>query len=210
MGIFITFEGIDGAGKTTQIEKLQDKYINNSEYKFIFTRNPGGTLMGQKLREMLLKDTEIKLFSTAELLLYMADRAQHMNEIIIPALKEQNTIVICDRFIDSTMAYQGYGRGLDLEQIDKLNNIAIQGVRPEITLLFDLSADVAMRRLDKLDKIEQEGIDFLRRVRDGYLKISKQEKERFKIINTEELSIEDIFIQVEKIIFEKLQCPVKI
>lgn len=183
-GIFITLEGADGSGKTTQLEKLVE-YFDQNEIPFIVTRDPGGTVLGQELREILLHH-DGPVSSTCEMFLYLADRAQHVDTKINEALAE-GKVVLCDRHIDSTVAYQGYARGLDVEQIKMLNKIATSGKMPDMTLLFDVCTEVAMARVgnrDVKDRLESEGAKFHRKVRKGYLEIAKQEPERIKVINS--------------------------
>ena len=196
-GVFITFEGADGCGKTTQI-KLLDEYLKNKGYKTLVTREPGAKGLGEKLREILLNyDGEVS--STCESFLFLADRAQHVDCIIKPAL-ENGTIVVCDRHIDSTVAYQGYGRGLNLEQIKKLNNIATSGLKPDLTLVFDVDIETSSARVgDNKDRMESAGKEFFERVRQGFLEIAKQEPQRIKVINSAD-TIENIHDNVIKLI----------
>ena len=181
-GLFITFEGGDGCGKTTQI-KLLDEYLRNKGYKTLLTREPGAKGLGVKLREILLNyDGEVS--PTCESFLFLADRAQHIDCIIKPALKE-GTIVLCDRHIDSTVAYQGYGRGLDIEQIRHLNNIATNGIKPDITIVLDVDVKTSQNRVGtEKDRMESAGIEFFERVRNGFLEIAKQEPERVKVVDS--------------------------
>lgn len=181
-GLFITFEGGDGCGKTTQI-KLLDEYLRNKGYKTLLTREPGAKGLGIKLREILLNyDGEVS--PTCESFLFLADRAQHIDCIIKPALKE-GTIVLCDRHIDSTVAYQGYGRGLDIEQIRHLNNIATNGIKPDITIVLDVDVKTSQNRVGtEKDRMESAGIEFFERVRNGFLEIAKQEPERVKVVDS--------------------------
>lgn len=193
MGFFITIEGPDGSGKSTQVEKLS---LIAKEKNWVLTKNPGGTALGVKIREILLTDTSVKLYPVAELFMYMADRAQHMSELVKPSLQEDK-IVICDRFIDSTVVYQGYARGLDKELINNLNEVATQKIKPNLTFLLDVSPEVGLQRASikhqgSHDKLESEGIEFQRKVREGFLELAKKETNRFKVINTEELSIEEV------------------
>ncbi len=196
-GFFITFEGADGCGKTTQINLL-DKYLRDKGYKTLLTREPGAKGLGVKLREILLNyDGEVS--PTCESFLFLADRAQHVDCIIKPAI-EQGIIVLCDRHTDSTVAYQGYGRGLDIEQIKKLNNIAVGDIKPDLTIIFDVDIETSMTRVGKeKDRMESSGIDFFKRVRNGFLEIAKQEPERVKVINSAQ-SIEKIHEQVTELI----------
>lgn len=196
-GLFITFEGGDGCGKTTQI-KLIDEYLRNKGYKTLLTREPGSKGLGVKLREILLNyDGEVS--PTCESFLFLADRAQHVDCIIKPAL-EEGTIVLCDRHTDSTVAYQGYGRGLDLEQIYKLNNIATSGLKPDLTVVLDVDVETSQARVGKeKDRMESAGVEFFERVRKGFLEIAKQEPSRVKVIDSTQ-SIEDIHKQVVELI----------
>ena len=179
-GKFIVIEGIDGCGKTTQIDELS-KWIPKSglikkDTKLITTREPGGSLLGKKLRGLILENNEnINPSSLAELLLYSADRAEHVSKIISPALKN-NDWVISDRFSDSTLAYQGYGRNINLEIIKNLESIVCQGEYPDITFFLEISPEESiLRRENKIpDRIESEGIEFLEKVNEGFKIIAKE------------------------------------
>lgn len=180
-GLFITFEGTDGCGKTTQIERLKD-YFEAQGRKVIMTREPGAKGLGTKLREILLNyDGEVS--SNCESFLFLADRAQHIDTLIKPAI-ERGEIVLCDRHIDSTVAYQGYGRGLDLDRIHMLNEIATSGMKPNITFVFDIDVEMAQERVGKTkDRMESAGLEFFKRVRQGFLEIAKAEPERVKVLD---------------------------
>ncbi len=182
MSLFITFEGADGCGKTTQIELL-NKYLQEKGFKTLVTREPGAKGLGEKLREILLNfDGEVS--PNCESFLFLADRAQHVDCVIKPALKD-GVIVLCDRHTDSTVAYQGYGRQLDIEQIKKLNEIAVNGLKPDLTIVFDIDIETSMQRVGKTkDRMESAGMDFFNRVRNGYLAIAKEEPNRVKVINS--------------------------
>lgn len=196
-GLFITFEGADGCGKTTQIELL-NKYLQEKGMKTLLTREPGSKGLGVKLREILLNYPE-EVSPTAESFLFLADRAQHIDCIIKPAVR-QGTIVLCDRHTDSTVAYQGYGRGLDIEQIHSLNKIATGGMKPDLTIVFDIDVETSMSRVgSNKDRMESAGIEFFNRVRNGYLEIAKAEPERVKIINSSD-TIENIHKKVVELI----------
>ncbi|ACV61063.1 thymidylate kinase [Desulfofarcimen acetoxidans DSM 771] len=185
-GVFIVFEGIDGSGKTTQINilyknLLQHNRIKNqpagSEY-VLLTREPGGTATSELIRNILLNPANDKLCARTEALLYAAARAQHVEERIRPALSS-GKIVICDRFIDSSLAYQGYGRGQDLSFLHNLNQLAAGGLKPDLTILLDLPVGAALKRLNnrqvsgiEKDRLESEAVSFYERVREGYLKIA--------------------------------------
>lgn len=196
-GKFITFEGADGSGKTTQIEKIK-AYLEAQGHNCILTREPGGSDLGNKIREILLHyDGEVD--SLCELLLYMADRAQHVKTVILPALNEGKT-VLCDRYTDSSVAYQGYARGLDIERIIKLNEIATDGIEPDLTIVFDVETEVAMQRVGETkDRLEKEGIEFHKKLRSGYLELSKKFSDRIKVVNSN-LGIEEVFEQVKNIL----------
>ena len=198
-GLFVTFEGGDGCGKTTQLN-LVEKYLSEQGQNIIKTREPGSIGLGQKLREVLLHyDGDVA--STAEAFLFLADRAQHIEKLVLPAI-EEGKIVLCDRHTDSTIAYQGYGRGENIEQIKMLNNLATQGLKPDLTLIFDVSEEIAQTRVGaEKDRMESAGNEFHKRVRNGYLEIAKQEPSRVKVIDAN-LSIEEVFLQVKKYIDE--------
>ena len=198
-GYFITFEGADGCGKTTQLELLAD-YLKEKNKEVIITREPGAKGLGEKIREILLNyDGEVS--DRCESFLFLADRAQHIDMIVNPAV-EAGKIVLCDRHIDSSVAYQGYGRGLDIEQIDRLNMLATNGRRPDLTLVFDIDAETSMKRVGKeKDRMESAGVEFFNRVRKGYLELAKQEPERIRVLDATK-SIEEIHNEVVKIISE--------
>lgn len=182
-GLFITFEGLDGSGKTTQMS-LCAEALSKMGYSVVLTRNPGGTEFGQELREILLHYPK-SVYPISELLLFVADRAQHMDEVVFPALR-QGQVVLCDRHMDSTVAYQGYGRNLPLETIQTLNHIAIQGRKPDVTLLFDGSPEILSQRVTKrgkADRMESEVHEFHVRVRRGFLALAEAEPERIQVFN---------------------------
>ena len=199
-GLFITFEGADGCGKTTQIELL-DKYLREKGFDTLLTREPGAKGLGVKLREILLNyDGEVS--PVAESFLFLADRAQHVDCIIKPALKE-GKIILCDRHTDSTIAYQGYGRNLDLDRINYLNNIATSGLKPDLTIVFDVDVETSLSRVGgSKDRMESAGVDFFNRVREGYLEIAKKEPQRVRVINSSD-TIENIHKKVVELV-EKL------
>lgn len=199
-GLFITFEGCDGCGKTTQIELL-NKYLSDKGYKTLLTREPGAKGLGEKLREILLNyDGDVS--PTCESFLFLADRAQHVDCIIKPAL-EDGKIILCDRHTDSTVAYQGYGRGLNLDRIHQLNTIATSGLKPDLTIVLDVDVETSMKRVGKeKDRMESAGIEFFKRVRQGFLEIAKNEPQRVKVINSSD-TIENIHKQIVELV-EKL------
>ena len=198
-GYFITFEGADGCGKTTQLELLAN-YLKEKNKEVIITREPGARGLGERIRDILLNcDGEVS--DRCESFLFLADRAQHIDIIVNPAV-EDGKIVLCDRHIDSSVAYQGYGRGLDIEQIDRLNMIATNGKRPDLTLVFDIDAETSMKRVGtEKDRMESAGIDFFNRVRKGYLELANQEPERIRVLDATK-SIEEIHNEVVKIFSE--------
>ena len=196
-GLFITFEGADGCGKTTQINMLKN-YLENQGYQVVLTREPGAKGLGEKVREILL-NYEGTVSDRCESFLFLADRAQNIDIIVNPAVNE-GKIVLCDRHIDSTVAYQGYGRGLDIGRIKMLNNIATNGRKPDLTIVFDIDVETSMQRVGKnKDRMESAGTEFHNRVRDGYLKIAKEEPERIKVVNSIQ-TVNDVFEEVKKIV----------
>lgn len=198
-GLFITFEGPDGCGKTTQM-KLLAEYFEKKGKEVVLTREPGGKGLGEKVREILLNyDGEVS--DRCESFLFLADRAQNIDIIVNPAVKE-GKIVLCDRHIDSTVAYQGYGRGLNIDRINMLNNLATNGKKPDLTLVFDVDVETSMKRVGKeKDRMESAGIDFHNRVRKGYLELAKQEPKRIKVLDATK-SIEEIHKDVINILAE--------
>jgi dTMP kinase len=181
-GTFVTLEGPEGAGKTTQV-KLLSKQLTKLGVPHIVTRDPGGTPLGKQVRRILLTPG-INVAPTTELLLYQADRAQHVAELIKPAL-EEGKLVLCDRFIDSSIAYQGYGRNIDIKLIKDLNELSTGGLKPVLTILFDIQSEDGLSRLHPggHDRIEREALDFHTRVRKGYLALADLEPERWRILD---------------------------
>lgn len=196
-GLFITFEGGDGCGKTTQI-KLLDEYLRNKGYKTLLTREPGSKGLGVKVREILLNyDGEVS--PVCESFLFLADRAQNVDCIIKPAL-EDGTIVICDRHTDSSVAYQGYGRGLDIDRINMLNNIATSGLKPDLTIVLDVDVETSQKRVGaEKDRMESAGVEFFERVRQGFLEIAKQEPDRVKVVDSTK-TIEEIHKEIVELV----------
>jgi dTMP kinase len=186
-GLFITFEGGDGSGKTTQ-SLLLYKYLKKRKCNAIFTREPGGTKIAESIRKVLL-DPRNKISPMTELLLYEASRAQHASELISPAL-EAGKIVICDRFTDATIAYQGFARGLGVALTETLNAIATGGISPDLTIYLDVPAGAGLKRARSLkkfnkrsaDRLENENLAFHEKVREGYLKLAKQYPKRIKML----------------------------
>jgi dTMP kinase len=182
--MLITFEGIEGCGKSTQVDLIFD-YLARNGHKVIKTREPGGTAFGEALRDVALhKNIEVSPLS--ELLTIMAIRAQHVEELIMPAL-ENRKIVLCDRFIDASYAYQGYGRGIDLGIIETLNRLVTKGIRPTLTVLIDCAAGIGLKRKARndrsLDRFEKENLSFHRKIRNAYLKLAEEDKRRFFVVD---------------------------
>lgn len=195
-GLFITIEGTDGAGKSTQIELLTE-YLSKKGRDVLVTREPGGTPIGEKIREIILDTENSEMSDITEAMLYAASRAQHVNEKIKPALLE-GKIVICDRFVDSSIAYQSSARGISRELIEDINKYAVCGITPDITLYFDITPEEGIKRkknMHKLDRIEKEKEDFHKRVYDGYQNLLKLYPERIKRVDASK-SISDVHKQV--------------
>jgi dTMP kinase len=189
-GRFITFEGIEGSGKSSQISLLAD-HLRANHRAVTLTREPGGTPIGDQVRKILLDSGNKALDPSAELLLYAASRAQHLKEVIRPAL-ESGAIVLCDRFSDATLAYQGYGRGLDLDMIHALDRLVTAGMRPDLTVVLDVEAAVGLARargrnsqqgLEAEARFENEALAFHERVRQGYLTLAREAPDRMKIVD---------------------------
>jgi dTMP kinase len=179
--MLITFEGLDLCGKTTQANLLVEK-LTMMKYSVQFIREPGGTLISERIRDMLLDKKSVEMTGLAELFLFSASRTQLVSEVLLPSL-HKGTVVVCDRFYDSTTAYQGYGRGLDLEAVRNINSIATLATKPDVTVLVDIPVDEIPRRKARagiaFDRMESSGKEFYNRVRDGYLDIARKEQERF-------------------------------
>src|SRR5580692_4975764 len=188
-GRFITFEGIDGCGKTTQFRNLA-QWLRDQGKDVVETVEPGGTAIGQQIRRILLDPASDDLQPRAELLLYFASRAQNVDQVIRPAL-DSGRIVLCDRFTDSTLVYQGSGRGIDTKVVLDLDRIACRGLKPDLTLLIDIDLETSLlrakRRNDRVgqaeSRIDEESAAFHERVRDGYLALARSEPERFIVID---------------------------
>lgn len=180
-GLFITFEGADGCGKSTQLNLLAE-YLTKKGFEVIVTREPGAKGLGEKIREILL-NYDGPVSDRCESFLFLADRAQHIDMIVNPAV-EAGKIVLCDRHTDSTVAYQGYGRQLPLDRIKMLNEMAVNGRHPDLTFVFDIDVETSMKRVgDDKDRMESAGKEFHNRVRYGYLEIAKQEPKRVKVLD---------------------------
>lgn len=197
-GLFITFEGGDGSGKTTQINLLKD-YLKSKNIEAITVREPGGVSISEKIRCLILDNQNTDMDKITEMLLYAAARAQLVSQVILPALN-QGRAVICDRFVDSSYVYQGFARGLGIDVVQNVNNIATQKLVPDITFFMDIDPTTAMnRRLScgNPDRLESEGVSFQEKVYEGYIELSKMFPNRIKTINAS-LGIEEIFSDIKK------------
>lgn len=210
-GRFITFEGIEGSGKSTQIALLHD-HLKAQGTKVVLTREPGGTPIGDRIRQILLDPEHHGLDHAAELLLYAASRAQHLREVIGPAL-EAGKVVLCDRFSDATLAYQGYGRGLSIPMIEELDRMVTGSLRPDATLLFDIDARTGLSRargrnadrdLHREARFENEDIAFHTRVRDGYYYLAHRDPDRIRVVNASRTQ-QEVQQDVRKIVDEVLK-----
>ena len=191
--MFITLEGPEGSGKTTQIELLA-AWLGEQGYDVVLTREPGGTGIGTQIRGVLHDPANTAMAATAEILLYSADRAQHVAEFITPFLAE-GKIVISDRYYDSTLAYQGYGRGLDLEALQAITAFATGGLKPDLTLYLDIAPEKGLERRQtgggEWNRLDAEALEFHQRVREGYLELIEQEPERWVVVDADG-SVEEV------------------
>jgi dTMP kinase len=205
--MFITLEGIEGSGKTTQIGRLVE-FLEDRGIECVTTRQPGGTLIGENIRSILLDPANSALEPLAELLLYMADRAQHINALIRPALKDGKTVV-CDRYFDATLVYQGFARGLSIELIGQLHQLLFDNLKPDVTLLLDLAPQVGLERAwQQLNtgqrsgdesRFEAETVAFHEKVRAGYLELARLEPDRFRIVDAAQ-SQDQVFTAISNIV----------
>ena len=205
-GILITFEGIDGCGKSLIMSMVRD-WLAAEDYPVLATLEPGGSEFGQAFRRMLLESSFGSLDAHTETLLFMVDRSRHVEEIIRPALL-RGEIVLCDRYIDSTLAYQGGGRGLNQKQLRIINDFAVKGVYPDLTLLLSLPEELAASRLgDSKDRLEQESLDFFRRAAAVYAALAETEPQRFRVLDAG-VNPEQVFAQAQAEIIHTLHlCP---
>ena len=211
--MFITLEGTEGSGKSTQIEAIVG-WLQAAGFEVTTTREPGGTRIGNQIRSVLLDPDNYGLVPMAELLLYVADRAQHVETVIRPALSAGG-VVVCDRYFDATLVYQGYARGLDRETIRQLHRLACRGLMPDLTLLFDLEPEIglarAWRRIGsdstnaRESRFENEQLAFHRRVRAGYLALAESDPGRFHLIDAA-VSPETVFRQIEAALARHIKC----
>jgi dTMP kinase len=206
-GWFITFEGVEGSGKTTQI-RLAGEFLREKGCPVFMTQEPGGTPLGDRIREILLNRGGFDISGEAEVFLFAAARAQHADAVIRPAL-EKGQVILCDRFSDATIAYQAYGRGLPLEAVREICRFASRGLSPRLTLLFDLPVEKGLERAfrriagreeaSREDRFERENLDFHRRIREGYLAIAREEPGRVKIVDASR-DIESTRLEVRAIL----------
>ncbi len=186
-GLFITFEGPEGCGKSTQSRRVYEELLSDG-YEAICTVEPGDTSLGRRIRDILLEKEDVMINKQAELFLFEADRAQHVEEVICPAL-EARKIVICDRFNTATFAYQGYGLGMDMDLVKKVDAIATGGLRADMTILLDIDVVTGLGRANAdrpADKMEKRGREFHEKVRQGYLAVAKKDPDKFKVIEVRE------------------------
>lgn len=202
--MFITLEGVEGSGKSTVCDRLAT-WLKAQGFDLVLTREPGSSSLGRKLRAILLDMNSVDLSEQSELFLYLADRAQHVREVLEPALGA-GKIVLCDRYADSTLAYQGYGRGVNLDELTLVNNMAIRGLWPDLTLLFDVDAEVGLSRARKRNqeenieqtegRFEAEELDFHQRIRQGYLNLAQKYAYRYRLIDAN-LPANQVFEQAQ-------------
>lgn len=204
-GAFITFEGIDGCGKSTQLRLAADT-LRAEGHDVDITREPGGTPIAERIRELVLSNEHAEMAPTCEVLLYLAARAQHVSERIVPAM-ESGKVVLCDRFQDATFAYQGFGRGLGLDRLIPMNSYATGGVEPTLTLILDISVEVSRQRLQATgkapDRLESGSQEFFRKNREGYLALASAYPERIRLLRGD-LAVEEVSAQVMQAIRERL------
>lgn len=200
---FISFEGGEGSGKTTIIKQLKID-LEKQGFKVLQTREPGGSEIAEEIRQIILNIANVKMDPRTEALLYAASRRQHLVEVILPALQNGN-IVLCDRFVDSSLAYQGYARGLGINQIYELNRFAIEDLLPGLTIYLDLDPKIGLRRIKDnnraCNRLDLESLEFHKKVREGYLLIAKQYPTRIKVVNGS-LSKEKLYEEVKKIVLD--------
>ena len=197
-GIFITIEGPEGSGKSTHSKLLCD-FLRRRGYRVLHTREPGGTRISEAVRKILLNKNNKGMSDICELFLFLAARAQIVDEIVRPALKK-GYVVVCDRFHDATVAYQGYGAGLDLKLIEEMGKLATKGIKPDLTVLLDVETKKGLRRAAAKDRIETKSLEFHKRVRGGYLALAEREPERIKVVPTTEAKVSDVQDMVRRVV----------
>ena len=198
-GAFITLEGPEGSGKTT-IVKMIEKYLSENNIEYISTREPGGINISEQIRDVILNKDNVAMDPRTEALLYVASRRQHLAERVIPAIKE-GKVVICDRFIDSSLAYQGYARGIGIDEVMAINEFAIDGYMPDLTLYLDIEPEEGLKRISKnnereVNRLDLEALDFHKKVREGYFKLLERYPNRIKKINANQ-PVDKVFEEVK-------------
>lgn len=193
-GKLITIEGLDGAGKTTVIKNVLKRLANHSELEFVYTREPGGNQIAEQIRKVILNQENSNMDAVTETLLYAAARRQHLIEDIKPML-EQGKVVICDRFVDSSIAYQGVGRGVGYDKVKQINDLITDEIKPDLTLYFEIEPEIGLKRIsdhriDEVNRLDKEEVKFYKKVAQGYRQLIKNDPERFEIINADQ-SISD-------------------
>ena len=206
-GKFITFEGPEGAGKTTILELLMD-YLQKSGIEAVFTREPGGINIAEKIREVILNKEHTVMDSRTEALLYAAARRQHLVEKVIPSL-DNGKIVLCDRFIDSSLAYQGYARGLGIDEVLSINEFALNGIMPDLTLYFRIDPEIGLKRIEnsserEKNRLDLEDLTFHKKVQEGYEQVINRFQERIIVIEADQ-PIEDVLNEVKKALKNHIQ-----
>ena len=205
-GFLVSLEGPEGAGKTSVLEALIP-ILEDRGVEVLTTREPGGVLIGEKIREVILDPSHIEMDPKTELLLYIASRRQHLVEKVLPALAA-GKLVIMDRFIDSSVAYQGFGRGLDIDAIDWLNEFATDGLKPDLTLYFDIEVEEGLARIAansdrEVNRLDMEGLDLHRKVRQGYLSLLEREGNRIEKIDAS-LPLDQVIENTQQLLFDRM------
>lgn len=206
MALFITFEGGEGSGKSTAI-KLIAEYFEKNNISYVLTREPGGTPIGEEIRNVILSKNNNAMDLRVEALLFAASRRQHLVEKIWPAIKN-NQIVLCDRYLDSSLAYQGYARGLGIDSVLNVNNFATEGTYPDLTFFFDIDPELGLERISmnenrEVNRLDLEKLSFHKSVRNGFIELSKKYKDRYVVIDASK-SKEEVFNECIKIIKERM------
>lgn len=209
-GLFISFEGNDGSGKSSALEAVKNELLEKG-YDVIYSREPGGSYIAEKIRNTILDVDNVGMDPITEALLYAASRREHLQKTIIPAVNE-GKIVLCDRFLDSSLAYQGYARELGIEKIYNLNQYATDGILPDLTILVCVHPEIGMSRIKKdardMDRLEIEKMDFHKKVYDGYLKVASMYPDRIKLIDGEKTK-EEVLEEVREILYPYLKGFIK-
>lgn len=205
-GIFITFEGTEGSGKTTIIENIE-RDLRDKGYLVVKTREPGGSKISEEIRAIILNVKNVEMDAITEALLYAASRRQHLKEVVIPYL-DKGYIVLCDRYVDSSLAYQGYARGIGIEEVYQINQFATENLMPDLTLYIDVSPEIGLKRVqkrsDKQDRLDLESMQFHQNVYDGYQILAKKFSDRIKVISGKE-ELSNVYENVKNEIFSFLE-----